>query len=114
MAARDGEVAPQRSGSIGFAAAIGAVAGAALTGHRGARVATAGAVAGAVALGASERVARARQRPGEIPAPVTTMLVILRMVLLLLFRCGARRSLTRKIIPKTARARDPPITGECG
>jgi hypothetical protein len=59
--------AQQRRGSGLFSAAIGAVAGAALAGHRGARAACAGAVAGAVGLAASERLARARQRPGEIP-----------------------------------------------
>lgn len=48
-------------------AVIGAVAGAALTAHRGARAGVLGAVAGAAGLAASERVARARQRPGEIP-----------------------------------------------
>src|SRR6478752_5475063 len=67
MAANDRRVARQRSGSVGFAAAIGGVAGAALTGHRGARAAAAGALAGAVGLAASEWIARARQRPGEIP-----------------------------------------------
>ena len=50
-----------------MAAAIGAVAGAALAAHRGRRAALAGALAGAVGLGASEAVARATQRPGEIP-----------------------------------------------
>ena len=48
--------------------AIGGVAGAALAGHRGPRAAAVGTLAGAVGLGASEAVARARQRPGEIPA----------------------------------------------
>lgn len=46
---------------------IGAVAGAALTGHRGVRTGVRGAVAGAALLGVAEAVARARQRPGEIP-----------------------------------------------
>jgi hypothetical protein len=46
---------------------IGAVAGAALTGHRGVRSAARGAVAGAALLGVAEAVSRARQRPGEIP-----------------------------------------------
>lgn len=46
---------------------IGAVAGAALTGHRGVRTGVRGAVAGAAVLGVAEAVARARQRPGEIP-----------------------------------------------
>jgi hypothetical protein len=49
------------------AGVIGGLAGAALAGHRGARAAGAGAVAGAAALAACEAVARARQRPGEIP-----------------------------------------------
>jgi hypothetical protein len=47
---------------------IGGVAGAALTAHRGRAAAAAGAVAGAAGLGAAEAVARASQRPGEIPA----------------------------------------------
>jgi hypothetical protein len=55
-------------GSIAFAGAIGGLAGAALAAHRGRRSASVAAVAGAVGLGASEAVARARQRPGEIPA----------------------------------------------
>jgi hypothetical protein len=55
-------------GSIAFAGAIGGLAGAALAAHRGGRSASVAAVAGAVGLGASEAVARARQRPGEIPA----------------------------------------------
>ena len=59
--------AQQQRGSVGFSAVIGAVAGAALAGHRGARAAGVGALAGAAGLAASERVARARQRPGEIP-----------------------------------------------
>ena len=57
-----------RSGSVAFSGAIGAVAGAALTGHRGAWTRVAATVAGAVGLAVSEAVARARQRPGEIPA----------------------------------------------
>src|SRR5215467_9977696 len=58
---------PDRKRSVAFAGVIGGVAGAALAGHRGARAAGAGAVAGAAALAACEEVARARQRPGEIP-----------------------------------------------
>jgi hypothetical protein len=53
---------------VGFAGLIGAVAGAALTAHRGRAAAAVGALAGAAGLGAAEAVARARQRPGEIPA----------------------------------------------
>src|SRR6266511_3119123 len=66
--ARDRSASASRAGSVGFACAIGGLAGAALTGHRGARAAALGAVAGAAGLGASEAVARARQRSGEIPA----------------------------------------------
>jgi hypothetical protein len=51
-----------------MAGAIGAVAGAALTAHRGRAAAAVGALAGGVGLGTAEAVARARQRPGEIPA----------------------------------------------
>jgi hypothetical protein len=46
---------------------LGAVAGAALTGHRGPRAAVRGVAAGATLLGVAEAVARARQRPGQIP-----------------------------------------------
>jgi hypothetical protein len=60
--------APSRVGQVGSAGAIGGLAGAALLGHRGAKPAIIGAVAGAVGLGLGEAVARARQRPGEIPA----------------------------------------------
>ena len=56
------------SGAPAFAAAIGAVAGACLSAHRGRRAALTGAVVGAAGLATSEAVARARQRPGEIPA----------------------------------------------
>ncbi len=47
---------------------IGGLAGVALTAHRGRAAAAIGALAGAAGLGAAEAVARARQRPGEIPA----------------------------------------------
>jgi hypothetical protein len=49
------------------ASVLGAVAGAALTGHRGARTAMRGAAAGAGFLGVAEAVSRTRQRPGQIP-----------------------------------------------
>ena len=58
---------PDRAQQVGVAAAIGGLAGAALAAHRGGRAALAGALAGAVGLGAAEAVARATQRPGEIP-----------------------------------------------
>ncbi len=54
--------------AVGFAAAIGAAAGASLAGGRGSRRTVAGATVGAAVLACSEAVARARQRPGEIPA----------------------------------------------
>ena len=52
---------------LATAAVIGGAGGAALASGRGARVAAAGTLAGAVGLGAAEAVARARQRPDEIP-----------------------------------------------
>ncbi|WP_407560475.1 hypothetical protein [Streptomyces sp. 184] len=58
----------QLRAQVGTAGVMGALAGAALAGGRGARSAVGGAVAGAVGLGAAEAVARVRQRPGEIPA----------------------------------------------
>ncbi|WP_433085727.1 hypothetical protein ACQP1P_11340 [Dactylosporangium sp. CA-052675] len=58
----------KRMQQIGFAALMGAAAGAALTGHRGPRAALAGAAAGGAVLAAIDGAARARQRPDEIPA----------------------------------------------
>jgi hypothetical protein len=63
----EGAASRQRSGSVLASAVIGALAGAALAGHRGARAAGVGAIAGAAGLAAGEQVARARQRPGKIP-----------------------------------------------
>ena len=57
-------VGRERVGGVVFAAAVGAVAGASVTRRRKVRAA----VAGAVTLAATEAVARARQRPGEVPA----------------------------------------------
>jgi hypothetical protein len=62
-----GAEGPDRAQRVSVAAAIGGVAGAALAAHRGGRAALAGALAGAAGLGAAEAVARATQRPGEIP-----------------------------------------------
>jgi hypothetical protein len=59
---------PRKSGSVGFAAVIGGVAGAALSSHRRARVTAAATLVGAAGLAVSEAVARARQRPNEMPA----------------------------------------------
>jgi len=59
---------PGRAQQIGIASAIGALAGAALTAHRGRTAVAAGVLAGAAGLGTAEAVARATQRPGEIPA----------------------------------------------
>jgi len=50
------------------AGVIGALAGAALAAHCGRKTAAAGALAGGAALAAADAVARARQRPGQIPA----------------------------------------------
>jgi hypothetical protein len=47
---------------------MGALAGAALAAHRGRRAVVLGALGGAAGLAAVDAVARARQRPGEIPA----------------------------------------------
>jgi len=54
--------------SIGLASVIGAVAGVSITAGWGASVMVAGAVLGGLTLAFSEAVARARQRPGQIPA----------------------------------------------
>ena len=66
--ARDETAGPDRAQQIGAASLMGALAGAALAAHRGPRAAALGALAGAAGLGAVDAVARARQRPGEIPA----------------------------------------------
>jgi hypothetical protein len=63
--AKDG---PGRAGAAGAAGVLGALAGAALAAHRGRRAVVLGAVGGAAGLAAADAVARARQRPGEIPA----------------------------------------------
>ncbi|NED97547.1 hypothetical protein G1H11_19805 [Phytoactinopolyspora alkaliphila] len=57
-----------RTSQIVSAAVIGAAAGAALTSGRGRRAALAGTLVGAGLTGVSEWIARARQRPDEIPA----------------------------------------------
>ena len=64
----DRTVARGRAGSVGFAGAVGGLAGAALAAGCGRRAAVIGGLAGALGLGAAEAIARARQRPGEIPA----------------------------------------------
>jgi len=51
-----------------FPAAVGGLAGLTLTSHRAAKQAAAATAAGAVALAVVDGVARARQRPNEIPA----------------------------------------------
>lgn len=58
----------QRRQAVGWAAAVGGLAGAALTDGRTARVRAAAAVLGSLTLASGETVARARQQPGEIPA----------------------------------------------
>jgi hypothetical protein len=66
--AKDREAGAGRVQQVGFAGVIGGLAGAALAAHRGRKAAAMGALAGAAGLGAADAVARARQRPGEIPA----------------------------------------------
>ncbi len=58
----------ERIQQAGFAAVLGGLAGAALTARRGRAAVAAGTVAGAAGLAAADAVARARQRPNEIPA----------------------------------------------
>jgi hypothetical protein len=67
-AAGPGRAGPTRAGSAGAAGVLGALAGAALAAHRGRRAVVLGALGGAAGLAAVDAVARARQRPGEIPA----------------------------------------------
>ena len=68
MAPHDTRDGSSTASAVLFAGAIGGLAGAALAGRRGVRSGLLGAALGAAGLGASEAVARARQRPGEIPA----------------------------------------------
>src|SRR6266487_3578175 len=67
MTADEPGAAASRTSSAIAAGVIGGVAGAALAGDRGARAAALGAAAGAAGMAAADAVARARQRPGEIP-----------------------------------------------
>ena len=64
---RGARTGPSRKQQVVSASLLGALAGAALTGHRGAQAAVRGAAAGAAFLGATEAVSRARQRPGQNP-----------------------------------------------
>jgi hypothetical protein len=66
--AKDDAAGPGRAQQIGAASVLGGLAGATLAAHRGPRAAALGALAGAAGLSAVDAVARARQRPGEIPA----------------------------------------------
>ena len=66
--AKDDAAGPGRAGQVGAAGVLGALAGAALAAHRGRRAVVLGALGGAAGLAAVDAVARARQRPGEIPA----------------------------------------------
>ena len=67
MAANEPAPAAGRTGAVITAGLIGGAAGAALAGHRGPRAAALGAAAGAAGLAVVDTVARAQQRPGEIP-----------------------------------------------
>ncbi|MBW8483114.1 hypothetical protein [Actinomadura parmotrematis] len=64
----DRERGPSRLAQLVTSGTLGALAGAALGARRGRRAVLLGAAAGAVAVGASDAVARARQKPNEIPA----------------------------------------------
>lgn len=64
MGARDQS---SQAGAVVLAGLVGAVAGASLASSRGRRATSIGAVAGGVVLAASESIARAVQRPNEIP-----------------------------------------------
>jgi hypothetical protein len=66
--AKDDAAGPGRVQQIGAAGILGALAGAALAARRGPRAVLLGALGGAAGLAAVDAVARARQRPGEIPA----------------------------------------------
>ena len=59
---------PKQPGSIGLACVIGALAGAALAARWGPVAIVASAAGGALLVGGCEAVARSRQRPGQIPA----------------------------------------------
>src|SRR5215468_9478607 len=67
MTANQPPAAAGRTGAVITAGLIGGAAGAALAGHRGPRAAALGAAAGAAGMAAVDAVARAQQRPGEIP-----------------------------------------------
>jgi len=67
VAANEPTAAAQRTGAAVTAGLIGGAAGAALAAHRGPRAAAIGAAAGAAGLAVADAVARAQQRPGEIP-----------------------------------------------
>ena len=58
---------PKPDGAVVFSGLIGAGAGVSWTAQRGWRAAGIGAVVGAIGLASSERVARRRQRVGELP-----------------------------------------------
>ena len=68
MSTAAGRGGPSRVQQVAVAAVIGAIAGTALAGRRGRKRGLLGALTGAVGLGAVEAVARATQRPDEIPA----------------------------------------------
>jgi hypothetical protein len=68
MASQQGPRREKKAGSTAFAAALGGLAGAAVTGHRSAAARLAGTAVGAVGLAVVDSVARARQQPGQIPA----------------------------------------------
>jgi hypothetical protein len=58
----------KKPGSVGFSAVVGALAGLSLTSRFGVAVMAVAATLGALTLAGTDAVARARQKPGEIPA----------------------------------------------
>lgn len=58
----------EKRGSVGLACLVGAVAGASLTAGLGTAAVVVGAALGGLVLAVCEAAARARQRPGQIPA----------------------------------------------
>ncbi len=68
VVADDARPRDNRSGSVGFSAVIGVLAGLSLTSRWGVAVMAIGGVVGGFVLAGTDTLARARQKPGEIPA----------------------------------------------
>jgi hypothetical protein len=66
--AHDARPRENKPGSVGFSAVIGALSGLSLTSRWGVGAMAIGGIVGALVLAGTDAVARARQKPGEIPA----------------------------------------------